>query len=151
MYSRKKYRRRDARRAASARREAARRSFTLVRAHRVSRAYITHSPVRHASRVTVQRVWKCKRVLGGKRESRTIEREMKMRKRAKGCTKWGHPSSPGRCFRLRRPCRLINNTISPFLRAFLSFSSASASSSSSSPSRRPPPPSSSEILDRSQA
>lgn len=105
----------------------------------VSRAYITHSLMQHASRVTVQ--WRSSgRSEGGGRGDReearvyAMTKEREEEKRVKGeALKWGHPSSPGRCFRLRRPCRLINNTISLFLRAFLSFSSASASSSSGLP------------------
>jgi len=101
-----------------------------TRASRLSRAYITRSPVQqHASRVTVQ--W---RSSGRKAEEEEEEGARAMTKQREGERKGGPFVVAGRCFRLRRPCRLINNTISPFLRAFLSFSPASAASSSGPPS-----------------
>jgi hypothetical protein len=81
--------------------------LALVRASRLSRAYITRSPVQqHASRVTVQ--W---RSSGRKAEEEEEEGARAMTKQREG-ERRGWPADPpppsfvvvGRCFRLRRPC-----------------------------------------------
>lgn len=106
---------------------------------RASRSYLTHtSGIRRCS---VHRASRCS---GARVEAREETRarcdgETNVGTRENG-REVGAPSVAGRCFRLRRPCRLINNTISLFLRAFLSFSSASAPLPSAEPPCPPPPP-----------
>lgn len=109
-------------------------SFTLSY---VRIAYFAHiSRIRrcsmhHASRCSDARV-EATGEKKDKREQHTRSDEGTKERDCKGRLKVGAPFVVGRCFRLRRPCRLINNTISLFLRVFLSFSSASVSSSSDS-------------------
>lgn len=121
-------------------------SFTFVRAYLAHISRIRWCSMHHASRCSGARV----EATGAKGKEETEKKRAYTRWRRnerewKGRLKVGAPFVAGRCFRLRRPCRLINNTISLFLRAFLSFSSASASSSSGSGSLLPPEL---EILDR---
>jgi len=101
------------------------------RISRIYHAFGTTCITRHGV-VTLE--WKQPRKRKVKENTPYEDEREREREEGGGRFKVGAPFIIGRCFRLRRPCRLINNTISPFLRVFLSFSSSSASSFSNSAS-----------------
>lgn len=92
----------------------------LIYASYVRIAYFAHtSRIRRcASRGAVTLEWK----RTGKRKEIGYAATKERKRECKGRFQVGAPFVVGRCFRLCRPCWLINNTISPFLRVFLSFS-----------------------------
>lgn len=101
------------------------------------RSYALTAYLAHTSRIrrcSMHRASRCsesgsQRGAEGRRERTTTSTK---EKNGRGGRKVGAPFVAGRCFRLRRPCRLINNTISPVSSCVSQFFSC--------PRLLPPPP-----------